>query len=212
MNNATRLGSEDAPMDSFLIAQFSALGSHVDGLFDSGAQRINAYLVLAGFYFAGLQLISDVTFKQIYFLLGSAFVAIVGIWIYIATIHITIRAIQYYRIMNEIRGYFIREDELIKSKLKILPITCIEPRWSASVFDPGIILVKAIISLNVATFVGSIVYIVCISPPSIKDYLIWITMGLGGIFLPISWKLLGSYKSHLIKNKVDNNQMDYSAI
>ncbi|MGD0954476.1 MAG: hypothetical protein ABR985_19150 [Methanotrichaceae archaeon] len=45
MEETTGLASEDTSMDNFLVFQFSALMSHIDGLFNSGAQRINAYLV-----------------------------------------------------------------------------------------------------------------------------------------------------------------------
>lgn len=143
--------------DSFLIAQFAALGSHVDGLFNSGAQRVNAYILLAGLIFAGLQFIQDGYYKLAFLAVSSAFVAVVGIWIYIATIHINIRAIQYYRIMNRIRGCFAENDEDIRLMLEPLPLSADALQWDTSVFDPGLILIKAIISTSIASIVGCVI-------------------------------------------------------
>ncbi|MGD0953258.1 MAG: hypothetical protein ABR985_12850 [Methanotrichaceae archaeon] len=137
-------------------------------------------------------------------------VAIVGIWIYKATIYITIRAIQYYRIMNEIRGYFVRKNVVMKSILLPLPLTRIDPKWSAQVFDPGIILVKMIISLSTAISAGIITDNICQTYEVLKAYLIYTDMTIIFIFFFILLHALNLYESHLREKKIDSNQLDYA--
>lgn len=139
----------------FLITQFSSLQGHIDGLFNAGTQRVAAYLIFAGFVFAGLQLVPSNS-NRLYFIAGGLLVtAVVGVVIWFGTITINIRAVEYFRIMNQIRGYFAGQDVHFREVLKPLPFDRSLPSWNSPVFDPGIRLVEAILALSGSGFVFS---------------------------------------------------------
>lgn len=175
--------SEGKSADDFLIAQFSALGSHIDGLFNSAIQRVAAYLVFAGLIFAGIQLVEE-SQRLIYFAGGLFSTALVGFFVWIESIHVSARAIQYFRIVNRIRGHFHRYDSSIETLCAPLPLTDGKPRWNDPVFDSGVPLVQAIMALSISGFVGSIAQLLTLALP------LWVWLTFLIMVLGISWLIL----------------------
>lgn len=174
----------------FLLTQFTALSSHIQGLFSAATQRLGAYLVFVGLLFTILKLLNSTTENLSIRIAILMFNFIIGYIIWKQSIHTRIYATRYLRILNNIRGHFASQnDEVSKICTDLLPTSIKHPKWNIPVFDPGIVILELILSITAILIPYSLLN---------GNVLFWTPLVL------LVWFLLYLYRQDKIKKKLSS--------
>jgi len=140
---------ESKNADSFILAQFQALMSHIDNLISSSTMRMYSVLLIWAFSISAISIIlmSNLTSpenKKLLYIFIGLFLFFIGIYLYLRQITSSIKVVYYYRILNRVRNSYAENSSEIKKVLEGLPFSDSEPKNILDVFDPGIFLIPVL--------------------------------------------------------------------